>query len=1381
MAANLGTAFGQVVIGSDTRGLTQAAGGLAAFGKRATIVGGVIGTTFAAAIGSAVKTAATFEQQLADLRSVLRPTAQDMDALREQALELGASTKYSAQEVASAQTELAKGGLEAADILGGALPGALALAAAGDLELAEAATISVNAMKQFGLAGADVTSIADALAVAANQTTADVGDFGAALTQGAAMAKQAGWSFEDTMAALSSLADAGVKGSDAGTSLKTSLQQLINPTAKQAKVAKELGINWLDQNGRMKDAAGISRELVRATRNMTDAERARTFAILAGSDGFRTLSALYASAPAGIRRYIQAQSEAGAAAEVAAIRQDTLAGKYEEFTGAIETLKIRVGSALLPVLADGATAAADFVSALADSDKVGEFADRLADAVEFLGQLGGQLASELGPIARDLLSALGSAAGAAAPVVVALASALATAAGAAVALAGPVVSVSSALLGMPGGAQAAVGAILGLVGAMVGLRAAATAAAGVRWAAAWAPYVSLAARTTMEVGRASGAMAALRYATAGLVSPAGLATVGIGALAGGLGLLMSGAFAGESASQRLANALNAVKSAADGARTAVGDFRDAVSQMKDADLAVATAKAHLTTAQENLNRVMQDGAATEGQRAQAQAAVAQAERQLAVAMRDRAKAQREVGRQAVEGVVELARLHTEVRRGRATVGEYVRVYERLGQSLNVSDDAIAKMAAEQRKLDNQGASTEQRMEALRQAIARQARTIDTSTKSGQRAARILETLGSIDGAGMVRFAGRLQELERIGVPAAQALEIALTEVAQDRTVRIDAEDHASNVARDVARAVEAIHDRTVTLRAIDAASGVARSVAAAVASIPVTKVTTLITRPRHETGSPTVYQTIDMINDLPRVTRKTVAFTPQGSGAMEMALNVIDGFQRILDAREALERRLAAIDAREDAREQRRERARLVRERNAAQNRLKRAKDDERAAATSAARQAEAALREFDRQARLEARRRPLRLRVEQLELAESAFRGLESSLADVSGRLGQALDDALAAALTAVDRGLEGRLATIEQGLRDTLARIDRSPEAQRLRGLSAQIDQARSARDARDVARRRADLTDSVRSAEQELAEAEARTRRMREVLERARTASERAAAQRLLDDAMAAERERRRAVEDARLDLADFEEDQRLAALERERDALEASLNQQRQAAEDAARIQREAAEAEAAAERQRLQTLYAERRAWMERELGDLREQLRAREITQAQFLARIRALYGDPTIAAAAAASGQTIGLEFSRGLDRAQKAVEKSVKQLAKIVKKYLPQSPAEKGPLAYDQRRPGIAVAEGLAQGMAARRAQVEAQADRLAAAAARVGAGATPSAWAAGAAGAAAGAAERPSVTQYVTVNVDDPVEDARAVASRMSYELAMVGGRY
>lgn len=345
----------------------------AATGGLALLAGGMVAT---------VKKAADFESQLSSLGAVANASGRQLDLLRKQAMDAGAATKFSALEAAQAQTELAKGGLSTSKILGGALNGALALAAAGELDLADAASYTANALNQFGLDGKQAGHVADALAQAANSTTADVGDFGIALTQGGAAAKAAGLSFDETVTALEALAKIGVKGSDAGTSLKTALTQIASPTKKSAELMDQLGISFFDAQGKMKPLPAVAGMLHDKLEGLTRQQRLQAASTIAGTDGMRTLLALYDAGGPTIHKLAGELEKQGTAAEVAAKKQDNLKGKIENLKGSLETAAIAVGTELIPVLTDSAEKLTALVNKAAADGDIKRFGETLAHGLE---------------------------------------------------------------------------------------------------------------------------------------------------------------------------------------------------------------------------------------------------------------------------------------------------------------------------------------------------------------------------------------------------------------------------------------------------------------------------------------------------------------------------------------------------------------------------------------------------------------------------------------------------------------------------------------------------------------------------------------------------------------------------------------------------------------------------------------------------------------------------------------------------------------------------------------------------------------------------------------------------------------------------------------
>lgn len=303
-----------------------------------------------AAGGAATSMAAGFDDAMSQVQGALGGASTDMDGLRDLALQLGADTVFSATESAQAMVELAKGGLTEAQIKGGALAASMDLAAAGQLNLADAAATTVQMMGSFGLGAGDATRIANALAGAANASSADVSDLTQAMSQCSAQAALAGWSLEDTAAALALFADHGVKGSDAGTSLKTMLQRLAAPTDQAADAIAAYGLNIRDSNGKMKDISGIADELTGKLGSLSDAERDAALQTIFGSDASRAAAILMQSGSEGLQKYIAATNDATAAETMANAQKGELSWALENMGGAVESASIAFGTALAPAI-----------------------------------------------------------------------------------------------------------------------------------------------------------------------------------------------------------------------------------------------------------------------------------------------------------------------------------------------------------------------------------------------------------------------------------------------------------------------------------------------------------------------------------------------------------------------------------------------------------------------------------------------------------------------------------------------------------------------------------------------------------------------------------------------------------------------------------------------------------------------------------------------------------------------------------------------------------------------------------------------------------------------------------------------------------------------
>lgn len=309
-----------------------------------------VSTAMAAIAVISIKTAGEFESTLNTMAAVAGVPGPELEKLSDLAKKMGADTVFSANEAADAMLELAKAGVSTADIMGGGLQATLNLAAAGGLELANAATISGNAMNTFGLEGNQASMVADALAGAANASSANVSDLAIALSQGGLAANAARLSIQETTAVLGAFADAGLRGSDAGTSLKTFLLNLVPNTDKARGAMADLGLKFTDLRGQMLPIADISEQLRVKTAGLSDETRTLALQTIFGTDAYRAALVLSKLGAEGLRDYTEATSQAGAAATVAEARMKGWAGTWETFRGSLETAGLTIGQTLIPVV-----------------------------------------------------------------------------------------------------------------------------------------------------------------------------------------------------------------------------------------------------------------------------------------------------------------------------------------------------------------------------------------------------------------------------------------------------------------------------------------------------------------------------------------------------------------------------------------------------------------------------------------------------------------------------------------------------------------------------------------------------------------------------------------------------------------------------------------------------------------------------------------------------------------------------------------------------------------------------------------------------------------------------------------------------------------------
>jgi TP901 family phage tail tape measure protein len=266
-----------------------------------------------------------------------------------EALRLGAETSFSAGEAAAGMLELGKAGLVPRDIIA-SMPGVLSLAAAGNLDVATAAGIAANAVNTFGLEAGETTNVANMLAAAANASSADVTDLAQGFTMAGSVFAANHQSMSDLTTSMSLLSNAGIQGSDAGTSLKTMLMRLTAPTGEAADVLDQLGLNVYNADGSMRDFQSIVGDLSTATKGLTDVQRNAALSTLFGADAIRAANVLVGEGAQGFADMEAAVNKAGAAEEAAGARMKGFDGAMEGLKGSIDSLLIKIGTPFLGAL-----------------------------------------------------------------------------------------------------------------------------------------------------------------------------------------------------------------------------------------------------------------------------------------------------------------------------------------------------------------------------------------------------------------------------------------------------------------------------------------------------------------------------------------------------------------------------------------------------------------------------------------------------------------------------------------------------------------------------------------------------------------------------------------------------------------------------------------------------------------------------------------------------------------------------------------------------------------------------------------------------------------------------------------------------------------------
>lgn len=337
-------------------------------GRKMTVV-----STAIVGVGTAcVTTAASFEAELSKVQAISGATADDMVKLEAAAKQWGENTKYSATECASAFEYMALAGWNTSDMLNG-ISGILNLAAASDMDLAEASDIVTDYLTAFGLTAQDSAKFADTMAYAMSHSNTTTQALGEAYKNCAATAASMGYSVEETTAVLMTMANAGVKGGEAGTALNSIMTRLATDTKNCATALATYGVNVYDSEGNMNSLSSILQGMRGVWSQLTDEEQANLAKTIAGTNQFSALQTIMSGlsdsaveSGMSFADYAAALETCdGTASDMADTMLNNLNGQITILKSKIEGVAISLGNILLPKIKNAVEWVANLVDKFA--------------------------------------------------------------------------------------------------------------------------------------------------------------------------------------------------------------------------------------------------------------------------------------------------------------------------------------------------------------------------------------------------------------------------------------------------------------------------------------------------------------------------------------------------------------------------------------------------------------------------------------------------------------------------------------------------------------------------------------------------------------------------------------------------------------------------------------------------------------------------------------------------------------------------------------------------------------------------------------------------------------------------------------------------------
>lgn len=407
MAINMGSAIAYLELDTSkfSKGFTSAYNDLRVFGDKSATAGqkfkgfssalNTVGSGLAKGVTlpllgvgtAAVKVASSFDSAMSEVKAISGATGTQFTQLRDKAIEMGAKTKFSATESAEAFKYMAMAGWDTKDMLN-SISGVMNLAAASGEDLGTVSDIVTDAMTAFGLAADGTTKVlkngynvevsnaehfSDVLAEASSRSNTNVSLMGATFKYVAPIAGAMGYSIEDTAVAIGLMANAGIKGEQAGTALRSTITRLVKPTKESGTAMDALGISVTNSDGSMKSLDDVLRQVRSSMSGLTEDQKASYAAMLAGQEGMSGLLAIVNASDEDYQKLSESiQNCTGASQEMADTMQDNLGGAVTLLKSALESAGITIGERLTPYireLAEWITGLVEKFNSLSDSQQ----------------------------------------------------------------------------------------------------------------------------------------------------------------------------------------------------------------------------------------------------------------------------------------------------------------------------------------------------------------------------------------------------------------------------------------------------------------------------------------------------------------------------------------------------------------------------------------------------------------------------------------------------------------------------------------------------------------------------------------------------------------------------------------------------------------------------------------------------------------------------------------------------------------------------------------------------------------------------------------------------------------------------------------------------